>query len=80
MVLLYLSVWHRTALVLERKRDRLRYLVRCNPVFLMIWGLIWIAPLWIGWRMYMKDGGLVWERTEKIDANNKLVRRVRGGQ
>lgn len=78
MALLYLSVWRRTALVLERRRDRLRYLVRCNPVFLMIWGLIWIAPLWIGWRMYRKDGGLVWERTEKIDANNRLVRRVTG--
>lgn len=78
MVLLYLSVWRRTALVLERKRDRLRYLVRCNPIALMVWGLIWIVPLWIGWRMYRKDGGLVWERTEKIDANARLVRRVTG--
>ncbi len=76
MMLLYVSVWRRTALVLERKRDRFRYLVRCNPIFLMIWGLIWIVPLWIGWRMYRKDEGLVWERTEKIDANAHLVRRV----
>lgn len=78
MVLLYISVWKRTDLVLERKRDRLRYLVRCNPVSLMIWGLIWIVPLWIGWRMYREDGGLVWERTEKNDANASLVRRVTG--
>jgi cellulose synthase/poly-beta-1,6-N-acetylglucosamine synthase-like glycosyltransferase len=75
LVLLYRAVWIRTALVLERRRDRLRYLVRCNPLSLLIWGLIWIAPLWIGWRMYRKDGGLVWERTEKIDANATLVRR-----
>jgi glycosyltransferase XagB len=73
--LLYWSVWKRTDLVLERKRDRIRYLIRCNPVFLWVWGLIWIAPLWIGWRMYRNDGGLVWERTEKIDANARLVRR-----
>ncbi|MGY4399002.1 cellulose synthase/poly-beta-1,6-N-acetylglucosamine synthase-like glycosyltransferase [Sphingomonas sp. UYAg733] len=75
LVLLYRSIWIRTALVLERRRDRLRYLVRCNPLALLIWGLIWIAPLWIGWRMYRKDGGLVWERTEKINANARLVRR-----
>lgn len=73
--LLYRAVWQRTALVLERRRDRLRYLVRCNPLALLVWGLVWTIPLWIGWRMYRRDGGLVWERTEKIDANARLVRR-----
>jgi glycosyltransferase XagB len=76
-MLLYWSVWKRTNLVLERKRDRIRFLVRCNPISLWLWGMIWIVPLWIGWRMYRNDGGLVWERTEKIDANARLVRRLR---
>ncbi|WP_202049660.1 glycosyltransferase family 2 protein [Sphingomonas sp. So64.6b] len=76
LCLLYRSIWQRTALVLERRRDRLRYLLRCNPVALMIWGLVWIVPLWIGWRMYRRDGGLIWERTEKVDANASLVRRI----
>lgn len=78
LAFLYRSIWIRTDLVLERKRDRLRYLVRCNPIALTIWGLVWTIPLWIGWRMYREDGGLVWERTEKIDANARLVRRVTG--
>ncbi|MEO5866840.1 MAG: glycosyltransferase family 2 protein [Sphingomonas sp.] len=74
LALLYASVWRRSALVLQRRRDRLLYLLRCNPIALLIWGLIWVVPLWIGWRMYRRDGGLVWERTEKIDANANLVR------
>ena len=45
-------------------------------MFLWVWWLIWAVPLWIGWRMYRKDGGLVWERTEKIDANAELVRGI----
>lgn len=40
----------------------------------MIWWLIWIIPLWIGWRMYREDTGLEWARTLKIDANATLVR------
>lgn len=75
LAITYWSVWKRTALVLERRRDRLRYLVRCNPLALMIWGLIWCVPLWIGWRMYRNDSGLVWERTVKVDANARLIRR-----
>jgi hypothetical protein len=73
---LYWNTWKRTAIVLERTRDRLWYLLRVNPVFLMTWWLIWIIPLWIGWRMYREDGGLVWARTLKIDANAQLVRQM----
>jgi cellulose synthase/poly-beta-1,6-N-acetylglucosamine synthase-like glycosyltransferase len=72
---LYISVWKRSALVLNSKFDRLRYLVRINPISLEIWWLIWLVPLWIGFMMYLKDGGLVWERTEKINANESLVRK-----
>lgn len=70
----YWSTWRRSRLVLSRRRDRLAYLLRVNPLMLWLWWLIWLVPLWIGWRMYRMDGGLVWERTDKIDANAELVR------
>lgn len=74
----YWLTWKRTALVLHRRRDRLWYLLRVNPVFVWIWWFIWLVPLWIGWNMYRRDHGLTWERTEKIDANAQLVRRRLG--
>ena len=74
----YWVTWKRTAYVLERKRDRIAYLFRVNPLFVWIWWFIWLIPLWIGWRMYRRDHGLTWERTEKIDANAELVRRRLG--
>lgn len=73
---LYLSTWRRSRLVLDSRAKRLMFLLRVNPVFLWVWWLIWIGPLWIGWRMYRKDTGLVWERTDKIDANATLVRSI----
>ncbi|MCW5720670.1 MAG: glycosyltransferase [Devosia sp.] len=78
MTRLYVRTWQRSALVLPRRRDRLWYLLRVNPVFIMVWWLIWLIPLWIGLRMFLRDEGLVWERTEKTDANHALVRRTRG--
>lgn len=75
---LYWSTWKRTAIVLSRIRDRVRYMLAVNPVFLMIWWLVWIIPLWLGYRMYKKDTGLAWARTKKIDANATLVRRRLG--
>lgn len=74
LLLVYRSAWRRSALVLERKRDRVRYLIRCNPLFLTFYGFIWTIALWIGWRMYRNDEGLVWERTEKVNANAGLIR------
>jgi hypothetical protein len=74
----YWVTWKRTAIVLNRRRDRLWYLLRVNPFFIWIWWFIWLVPLWIGWTMYRRDHGLTWERTEKIDANAQLVRRRLG--
>lgn len=71
---LYASTWRRTALVLERRSQRLRYMLRVNPISAMVWWLLWIVPLAIGFTMYLRDLGLVWERTEKIDANHRLIR------
>ena len=74
MASLYWATWQRSALVLPRRRDRLWYLVRVNPIVIWAWWAVWLVPLWIGWRMYRRDHGLVWERTEKVDANAALVR------
>lgn len=71
----YWVTWKRTAFVLDRKRERLYYMLRVNPLFIWMWWFAWLVPLWIGWRMYRRDHGLTWERTEKIDANAQLVRR-----
>ncbi|MFK0300244.1 glycosyltransferase family 2 protein [Brevundimonas sp. NPDC090276] len=74
MIGLYISTWHRTALVLTRTSDRLSYMLKVNPLFLMIWWVVWLVPIWLGFWMYMRDGGLIWERTEKVNANEALIR------
>ncbi len=45
-----------------------------NPVFVMIYWLWWSVSLVRGFVMYLGGGGLVWQRTEKVDANHALVR------
>jgi hypothetical protein len=74
LTLLYINTWRRTKLVLNRWIDRVWYMLRVNPVFAMIWWFLWIIPLAIGYRMYLLDEGLAWQRTEKIDANKMLIR------
>ena len=74
MSILYARTWKRTALVLDTWRGRVWYMIRVNPLSVMFWWVFWIIPLAIGYWMYRKDLGLVWQRTEKIDANNSLVR------
>ena len=73
LVRMYLHVWRRTELVLDRKRDRLLYMLQINPLFVLIWWCLWCIPLVIGLWMYLTEGGLVWERTHKINANQTLV-------
>ena len=77
---IYVSVWRRAKLILPHRVDRLRYLLRVNPASLVLWWLIWLVPLAIGFWMFLRDRGLVWERTVKIDANHELVRTVAGSQ
>jgi len=72
----YVSTWKRTGYVLARRTDRIRYMFRVNPVMLMVYWLLWVVPIVIGVQMFIRDGGLVWERTEKIDANHRLVRGI----
>ena len=77
---IYVSVWRRSKLILPQRVDRLRYFLRVNPASLVLWWLIWLVPLAIGFWMFLRDRGLVWERTVKIDANHELVRTVAGSQ
>jgi cellulose synthase/poly-beta-1,6-N-acetylglucosamine synthase-like glycosyltransferase len=73
--LLYINTWKRTALVCTRRRDRIWYMIRVNPISAMIWWFLWLIPLFIGFRMYLRDEGLAWQRTEKTDANKVLIRK-----
>jgi hypothetical protein len=59
--------------VLPSKGARVVYLLRINPVFLFCYWLYWTVPLVIGLGMFLRDAGLTWERTEKIDANAHLI-------
>jgi hypothetical protein len=79
MSILYARTWKRTALVLETRRARLAYMLRINPLFVAIWWVMWLAPLAIGLWMYLRDRGLVWERTEKVNANRDLIEQSFGG-
>lgn len=74
LVGLYGSAWRNAKLVKPSVGDRLWYLIRINPLFLFAYWLWWLIPLWVGWRMYRKDLGLVWERTEKVNAIETEVR------
>ncbi len=73
LTLIYLATWRRTRIVLESRMERLRYMLRVNPLCMLVFWLIWVIPLVLGLQMYLRDKGLVWERTEKVDANHDLV-------
>ncbi len=71
---LYYKTWKRTSLVLDKFSSRLLYMFRVNPIFAMFWWFFWLIPITIGYSMYLGDGGLVWVRTEKINANLDLFK------
>ncbi|WP_336057402.1 glycosyltransferase family 2 protein [Nitratireductor sp. CH_MIT9313-5] len=77
LTVIYVRTWHRTGLVLNKTGPRVYYMLRINPLFILAWWVIWLIPLAIGLRMYLRDEGLVWERTEKTDSNSRLVRAAR---
>lgn len=70
---LYINTWKRTRLVETSFWRRAYFMVRVNPLFLMLWWTFWTLPLAIGLRMWRRDEGLVWERTLKLDRNRELV-------
>lgn len=71
---LWYRAWKMTAPVLSGWR-RVWFWLRVNPLFTVIYWTLWLIPLVIGFKMFLRDGGLVWERTEKVDANHALIRR-----
>jgi len=76
MSLIYVNTWHRTATVLNTRRERMRYMFRVSPPFLFAYWIWWAVPIVIGFTMFLREGGMVWERTTKIDANHELVREI----
>ncbi len=68
------NAWRLTALVLDNRKARLRYIARVNPLFMLAWWLWWTVSIVIGFQMFIRDRGLTWERTKKVDANHDLVR------
>jgi len=60
--------------VLATRGERVTFMLRVNFLFVLVYWLWWLLPLAKGFTMFRKDRGLVWERTEKRDANNELIR------
>ena len=71
-----LAAVRQTGIVLERKRERLLFMIRVNPIFLILYWLWWSIPMVIGFWMFVSDRGLRWERTTKVDANHDLIREI----
>lgn len=63
-----------TKLIFASRRERAAFLLRVNPLSVLVYWIWWSIPLAIGFYMYLGDKGLRWERTPKIDANHDLVR------
>jgi glycosyltransferase XagB len=70
---LYRNTWRRTALVMNSVWSRLYFMLRVNPIFLMLWWALWAYPIIVGYIWYRRDLGLVWDRTNKVDANRDLL-------
>ena len=70
----YWRTWLRTRLIMDTTWQRVRYMLRVNPLFMQLWWLFWAIPLGIGYGMYRNNLGLVWERTLKKNDNRLLVR------
>ncbi|MBN9228578.1 MULTISPECIES: glycosyltransferase family 2 protein [Legionella] len=72
---LYYKTWKRTSLVLDNLSSRIWYMFRVNPIFAMFWWFFWLVPITIGFSMYLGEGGLVWIRTTKTNANTSLFKK-----
>lgn len=68
------TAWSLSDLVLDDRRSKLRYFLRVNPLFVLCYWIFWTISIVIGIQMFVRGKGLVWERTEKVDANHDLVR------
>lgn len=71
---MYTVTFRRTRLVLNRLSQRLWYMIRVSPLFLVTYYLIWCIPILVGFGMYLSGRGKVWMRTEKFDADSRFVK------
>lgn len=70
----WVNAWKVSKLVLTTRRDRLLLACRVNPLFVLVYWMFWSVSIIIGFQMFLRDKGLAWERTTKVDANHDLVR------
>jgi cellulose synthase/poly-beta-1,6-N-acetylglucosamine synthase-like glycosyltransferase len=75
----YANAWRRSGLVLDSTSKRIGYMLRINPLFVAAWWMLWLVPLFLGFWMFIRDHGLIWERTEKVNANKVLIETQFGG-
>jgi cellulose synthase/poly-beta-1,6-N-acetylglucosamine synthase-like glycosyltransferase len=73
---LYVNVWKRTGYVLNKKRDRIIYMLRINPVFLFAYWILWCIPIFVGFGMYILGMGKTWDRTEKVDSDRNIAEKM----
>lgn len=69
----FFIIWSKTFLILTTFRERLWYILRVNPLTAIFWWVLWLVPIFLGLHMFLKDGGLVWVRTEKTNPNALLL-------
>jgi hypothetical protein len=69
----YVNAWRRTALVLDDTGSRIRYMLRINPVSVLLYHLLWLIPICIGFVMFITDHGKTWIRTRKHDADHRFA-------
>ena len=70
---IYISTWKWTGVVLKKTSSRINYMITVNPVTLFVYWTFWIIPILGGLYLFITDQGKAWARTEKVDADRKLV-------
>jgi hypothetical protein len=73
MTAIYISTWRRTGVVLKKTSSRINYMITVNPVTLFVYWTFWTIPILGGLYLFITDQGKAWARTEKVDADRKLV-------
>jgi hypothetical protein len=48
-------------------------MITVNPVTLFVYWTFWTIPILGGLYLFITDQGKAWARTEKVDADRKLV-------
>lgn len=73
MTAIYVSTWRWTGVVLKKTSSRINYMITVNPATMFVYWTFWAIPIVGGFFLFITDQGKVWARTEKVDADKKLV-------